>query len=527
MKRTLLSLFAILAFTIGSFAQLWITQNSNLAASRGITDMHAVNSQIVWCAAYDGATPTNACQNFTKTTNGGTLWTAGTITGATGTSIANLCAIDGSKCWAITYYPSGTGANDGVWYTSDGGTTWTHQTTATFSNSASFPDCVWMWDANVGYCMGDPISGSFEIYTTTNGGTTWTAVPAGNKPAPLSGEFGIVGYHSIVGNTVWFGTNLGRIYKSVDQGLHWTVAACTPLSNKYVMPFFKSQTYGLIMDKDAGTTGFLAYTNDGGTTFTDRNNTGNTYTNDMDYVPGTTSTWVTTGADVTNGYAGVTYSFDDGATWIDMTETIGTQFLAEAWINDSTAWAGGFVTSTNTGGMNKFTGHLVGPSPAFAASDTLLELGGHATFTDMSTGGVTAWQWTFAGGTPATSTLQHPPDVYYSTPGLHDVTLKVTNSWGQVTLKKTGYIYVGGVGFNELSSANVSVFPNPVKDVLNVTSVLNMQEIQIYNIVGQLVYNQKVNGDNIAVNVSNLKAGIYNMKVRIAEGFINKKIVVE
>ncbi|MEI6900705.1 MAG: T9SS type A sorting domain-containing protein, partial [Bacteroidota bacterium] len=140
---------------------------------------------------------------------------------------------------------------------------------------------------------------------------------------------------------------------------------------------------------------------------------------------------------------------------------------------------------------------------------------------------ITAWQWTFQGGTPASSTIQAPPPVFYSTPGAHDVTLKVTNSWGQVTLKKTGYIYVGGVGINELSATNVSVFPNPVRDVMNVQSGLNMQEIQIFNIVGQMVYNQKVDGGNLTLNVGNLKPGVYNMKVKVAEGFINKKIVIE
>jgi PKD repeat protein len=523
MKRTLLSLLAIMALTFTSFSQLWVTQNSGMADSRGITDMKAVDANIVWCAAYDGTAPTNPCVDLTKTSNGGTLWSPKTITGATGVSIANVTAIDENKAWAITYYPSGSGANDGVYYTADGGTTWTHQTTAPFSNSASFPDCIWFWDANVGYCMGDPINGEFEIYTTTNGGTTWTVVPGANIPNPVSGEFGIVGYHSIVGNTVWFGTNKGRIYKSIDKGLNWTVAVCTPLNNKYIMPFFKDQNFGLIMDKDAATTGFLAVTTDGGTTFAARNNIGNTFTNDMSYVPGTASTWVTTGADVTNGYAGVTYSLDDGLNWIDMTETIGMQYLATDWVNTSTAWAGGFVAS-GAEGMYKFNDNLVGPTPGFTASDTAIELGGTVTFTNTSTG-ATSYLWTFQNGLPASSTQQNPPPVTYSTPGAHDVTLKATNTWGAVSLVKADFIYVGGVGINEHSAASISVYPNPVKDVLNIESSSTMQEIQIYNVVGQLVYTQKVDNKTLTMN-TNLKTGMYNLKVKLADGFVNKKIVV-
>lgn len=47
-------------------------------------------------------------------------------------------------------------------------------------------------------------------------------------------------------------------------------------------------------------------------------------------------------------------------------------------------------------------------------------------FTDQSTG-ATNWQWTFPGGTPATSGLQNPA-VVYNTPGSHDVTLTAWNN---------------------------------------------------------------------------------------------------
>ena len=139
MKRTLLSLIAILAITMGSFAQsmYWNKQNSGMAESRGLQDLMAVDANIVWGAAYDGVTPTNPCVNITRTSDGGTTWIPKTINGAASVCIANICGIDANKAWAITYYPTGTGANDGVYYTADGGTTWTHQTTAAFSNSAS------------------------------------------------------------------------------------------------------------------------------------------------------------------------------------------------------------------------------------------------------------------------------------------------------------------------------------------------------------------------------------------------------
>ncbi len=525
MKKTLLSVFAILSLTLGSYAQ-WIEQATGFPlASTGIGDVCAVDANIVWAVGYDGSGGGAASQAYTKTSNGGTTWVANKVTPATGTSIANICALSATKAWTVHYYPAGSGTKDGIYYTSDGGTTWTQQTSAAFSNSASFPNTVWFWDDNNGYCMGDPIAGEFEIYTTTNGGTTWTIVPGANIANPVAGEFGVVGYHSIVGNTVWFGTNKGRIYKSIDKGLNWTAAVCTPINNKYIMPFFKDANFGLVMDKDAATSGFLAMTTDGGATFSARNNLGNTFTNDMDFVDGSAKTWVTTGADAAAPAAGVTYSFDDGANWLDMPLTIGTQFLATDWLNDSTAWAGGFNTDATTGGMFKFDGHLV---PAnFTASDTAIALGGQVTFSCTSQyASAATFQWTFQGGVPGTSTAKTPPPITYSAHGDFNVTLKITSDWGVSTTLKTAYIYVGGVGINERSAANISVYPNPTTDVLNINANMNIESVKMINLVGQTVITHTGDAQNITLNTSGLKSGIYTLQIKMADGFINKKIVV-
>lgn len=55
--------------------------------------------------------------------------------------------------------------------------------------------------------------------------------------------------------------------------------------------------------------------------------------------------------------------------------------------------------------------------------------GASVQFTDQSYGSPTAWAWTFPGGTPASSTAQHPL-VQYNTPGVYSVSLTVTNPNG-------------------------------------------------------------------------------------------------
>ena len=62
-------------------------------------------------------------------------------------------------------------------------------------------------------------------------------------------------------------------------------------------------------------------------------------------------------------------------------------------------------------------------------------------FTDQSAGSPTAWQWTFEGGSPSSSTAQNPSVTYAGT-GTFSVTLVVTNAFGSNTVTQTNYIQV-------------------------------------------------------------------------------------
>ena len=516
-----------MALTLYANAQ-WLEQASGFNdASRGIKYMNVVDSSIVWATAYDGVTTTNYIQEFTKTINGGTLWTPGVINGCSGMEPGMIFGISGLKAYCPMYRQTGSNPQ-GIYVTTDGGTTWTRQTTALFSNSASFPNCIHFFDANNGWCMGDPIGGEFEIYTTDDGGTTWIVVPGANIANPVSGEFGVVGYYDAVNDTSWFGTNKGRIYKSIDMGHNWTAAAITVTgwNAKYVDVRFIDKTNGIAQDKSATTTGALVESHDGGATWAAITPTGNVFTNDFRDVPGTANTYVTTGA--ATGFTGVTYSFDGGHTWNDFASTIGSQFLATDWYSSSIGWAGAFNADATTGGMYRWVGGaLEPPVAAFSSPDTLLPLGGSATFTNESSGNPSTYLWTFQDGTPPSSALKNPPVVTFNIPGHKNITLAVTNDFGSNTMLKTGYVYVGGVGVNELSQNTLIVFPNPVKNVMTVQAGNNIREIRIYNTAGQVVLNQTCQGKSVTINTSGLTSGVYNLTSVTEKGTVNTKIVVE
>ena len=72
-------------------------------------------------------------------------------------------------------------------------------------------------------------------------------------------------------------------------------------------------------------------------------------------------------------------------------------------------------------------------------------------FSDQSSNNVTAWSWSFPGGTPSSSTEQNPT-VTYNTPGNYTVTLMVSNGVGESTSTETNYIIVGSAPTADFSS---------------------------------------------------------------------------
>ena len=71
------------------------------------------------------------------------------------------------------------------------------------------------------------------------------------------------------------------------------------------------------------------------------------------------------------------------------------------------------------------------------------------------------------------------------------------------------------------------VYPNPAKDQVILASSFNMNKVEIFNMIGQKVYENSVNGITSTVNVSDFTPGTYVVKMYTEGGLATKKIVVE
>jgi len=76
----------------------------------------------------------------------------------------------------------------------------------------------------------------------------------------------------------------------------------------------------------------------------------------------------------------------------------------------------------------------------------------------------------------------------------------------------------------ELSSSNISIYPNPAEDVLNLTGVAEGTVIEIYNVNGQ-VQSQSIYSEGEVINTQDLSAGIYFLRVINAQGNTNIKFI--
>lgn len=79
------------------------------------------------------------------------------------------------------------------------------------------------------------------------------------------------------------------------------------------------------------------------------------------------------------------------------------------------------------------------------------------------------------------------------------------------------------VDVNELSY----VYPNPAKDEVIIASSIEMNKVEIYNMVGQKVYESNAGGISARVNVANFNTGSYVAKIYTEAGIATKKIIVE
>ncbi|MDR1847140.1 MAG: choice-of-anchor J domain-containing protein [Bacteroidales bacterium] len=87
----------------------------------------------------------------------------------------------------------------------------------------------------------------------------------------------------------------------------------------------------------------------------------------------------------------------------------------------------------------------------------------------------------------------------------------------------------GTNGLTNIDNINnvVSVYPNPVSNVLTLNSAMNMNRVEIYNVLGQKVFEAEQNGLTTSINVEELAAGNYVARIFVDGGVATKNVVIK
>lgn len=328
------------------------------AQSPYLNQISAASDLVAWGIGADGTSANANYKIYGKTVDGGLTWTSKAVNNLGGTAFSCISAVNDQIAYIAIYGSSQS--DQKVIKTIDGGANWT-VTKNGGAHTGSFFNVVHFFNQNDGFIQGDPDT-EFELYTTSNGGTAWTRVPGANIPDPVSGEYGIVHHYTAVGNTIWFTTNKGRILKSNDKGLNWTVSSIksgvTGSALTYSKIAFSDNLQTGLAHVTYSPTGQSPFTyeyyktTDGGATWTQiATPTGNFYDGDISAVPGLNGKFYSVGAKAAApAKMGVSVSTDGGNTWVELAEYYKNfQFTSIAMASDQKGYVGSFAGKYSDG----------------------------------------------------------------------------------------------------------------------------------------------------------------------------------
>ncbi|PJJ59267.1 T9SS type A sorting domain-containing protein [Hymenobacter chitinivorans] len=293
-----------------------------------VTDFKSPQPNVVWGMFTKAPVRGFYSSTVMRTTDNGQTWEQQQVAGGTfttpasGTFAGNLFALNDQRAWLIT--------RDAV-----SGTRTLLRTTAGPANfsvvAAALPaafDRVYFFTPTTGVAFVATAPGSsWQIYRTTDGGSTWTMV-ANTPQAVLGGSAGsneaLLSTYTLLGNSLWLSTSGNSILRTTDAGLTWS---STPSGISLTGLSFRDGLHGLAFGNVAGSgydpvpgTERLLRTSDGGTSWTPVVTQGPVRSRVLTAIPGSAGVYVSWGSySIDSNYrlvgANLSISRDEGSTW--------------------------------------------------------------------------------------------------------------------------------------------------------------------------------------------------------------------
>jgi len=362
------------------------------------------------------------------------------------------------------------------------------------SGTTNFLSSVYFTDANTGYAVG--MYGT--ILKTTDGGSNWVSQNSGIQGHLVSVFF--------IDELNGFVAGGGILLKTIDGGTQWEIDSLV------------QGNYICFPDANTGYIGNYK-TTDGGINWT--------YFNAPCSMPSAFFVNADTGYTIPPAGVGDIFKTEDGGSnWI----TLSTGWTDDGMLNSV------FFTSADTGfaiGTVNYYGGILKTNDG-GLNWTLQIQGQWSTciyFFDPNTGyiayengamlktidGGNSWFNSYTGTNNYLSSVYFPTlDTGY-TVGSDGIILKTTNGG------------IVGVSDNVITPNKIRIYPNPVKDQLSIecSTISGQTNLSIYDIQGQEIIEMDISDRKIQIDLVNLNAGVYFVKVRNNSITETKKIIKE
>jgi PKD repeat protein len=294
--------------------------------------------------------------------------------------------------------------------------------------------CAWHQDpvtANTIYA-----GGRAALYRTTNGGTSWSALGTPTGTGNIT-DFVICPSNNTIIYSIKSGTN--AVSKSTNSGTNWTAVstglptgvAPTSITVSNTDPNLVFVTYS-----GYGATNKVYKSSNGGTSWTNLSSgLPNIPVNTIVYQNNSANRGIYIGTDV-----GV-YYMDDTTPWISFNNGLPNVAIRDLEIYYPTGRLRAATYGRGTWDSDLYSAVPSVPIANYNADRIVICEGQSVNFTNSSLNLPTSYTWSFAGGTPSTSTVTNPT-ITYSTAGIYSVTLTATNTQGSDDEIRIGYVTV-------------------------------------------------------------------------------------
>lgn len=146
-------------------------------------------------------------------------------------------------------------------------------------------------------------------------------------------------------------------------------------------------------------------------------------------------------------------------------------------------------------------------------------------FTAVNPQNVIGYDWDFGDGSP--HSYQASPTHTYDSSGNYIVVLKLSSSCG--FLSDSSAAHIVGVHQLNVDKNELTVYPNPAKSTATILNrgVLKMEQVVVYNVLGQVVYRSKSESrDKHELRLDGLASGVYTIEVFTDKGTVARKLEI-